>query len=161
MKKIAAGIVLYNPNAERFTACLTKLIKQLDRIYIYDNNEISNVVINSNKIVYISEKQNKGIAYALNRIMEKAKEDGYSWVITMDQDSLIPDGMIQDFQDSIDKYDHIGLFVLKSLIKEEHISQLKKIFRWSMLIFVLPPLHVLLLMRGKDVEVLMNGCLLI
>ena len=59
MKKIAAGIVLYNPNAERFTACLTKLIKQLDRIYIYDNNEISNVVINSNKIVYISEKQNK------------------------------------------------------------------------------------------------------
>lgn len=128
MKKIAAGIVLYNPNVERFSACLTKLIKQLDRIYIFDNNEISNLVINSNKIVYISEKQNKGIAYALNRIMEKAKEDGYSWVITMDQDSLIPDGMIQDFQDSVNKYDHIGIICPQVIDKRRAYLTVKNNF---------------------------------
>ena len=94
MNKIVAGIVLYNPNIARYQNCVYKLLEQVEKIYIFDNSDKPINYIESEKIVYISEKRNCGIAYALNRIMEHAKDDGYNWLITMDQDSIIPDGMV-------------------------------------------------------------------
>lgn len=38
-KKIAVGIVLYNPqNLERFYECLSSISKQSSNIYIFDNS---------------------------------------------------------------------------------------------------------------------------
>ncbi len=93
MEKIAAGVVLFNPNF-RTEECLKKLNEQVERVYIYDNSTDKIDIVLPNEIVYLTEGENKGIAYALNRIMEKAKSDGYSWVLTMDQDSILPEGMI-------------------------------------------------------------------
>ncbi|MCD8164900.1 MAG: glycosyltransferase [Bacteroides sp.] len=39
------------------------------------------------KIVYISMKGNQGIAKALNRGINYCLEKGFSWILTMDQDS--------------------------------------------------------------------------
>ena len=95
---IAAGIVLFNPDdIERVEKCIDSVTRQVKHVYIFDNStEDVNLKYDDN-VTYLSEKKNKGIAYALNRIMEKAKNDGYSWVLTMDQDSILPFGMMEDF----------------------------------------------------------------
>lgn len=41
--------------------------------------------------------------------MEQAKADGYKWLITMDQDSLIPDEMVHGFEESIRTHENIGI----------------------------------------------------
>ena len=106
-KSIAAGIVLFNPEKERLEKNIYCLKEQVEKIYIFDNSEISNGGYEG--ITYLSEKRNCGIAYALNRIMEQAKADGYKWVITMDQDSLIPTGLIHGFEESIETHENIGI----------------------------------------------------
>ena len=96
MDKIVAGVVLFNPGA-RTQNCLSSLKGQVERIYVFDNSVNKIKIQLPDNIVYLSEGENKGIAYALNKIMERAKIDGYRWVLTMDQDSILPDGMIKDF----------------------------------------------------------------
>lgn len=96
MDKIVAGVVLFNPEA-RTLNCLSSLNGQVERIYIFDNSIDTIKIKLPDNVVYLSEGENKGIAYALNKIMERAKADGYKWVLTMDQDSILPYGMIEDF----------------------------------------------------------------
>lgn len=100
-KRIAAGIVLFNPD-ERTRTCLEKLSDQVKKVYVFDNSIPPNNVSIPDEAVYLSAGENKGIAYALNKILERAKEDGYEWVLTMDQDSILPDGMIDDFAKYLD-----------------------------------------------------------
>ncbi len=110
MKKnnlIAAGIVLYNANYDRLEQCINSIRSQIDRIYVFDN---ANQKIEADSdIFYMTEGQNKGIAYALNRIMEKAKEDGFKWVVTLDQDSIVPQGLVKAFSKNIDQHPEIGI----------------------------------------------------
>lgn len=103
MKDIAAGIVIYNPDdPERFNKSLTSVLAQFSRVYLFDNStkkvELPSFGPN---VTYITEHKNLGIAYALNRIMERAKQDGYQWLVTMDQDSILPVGMVSAYRTHI------------------------------------------------------------
>lgn len=121
---IAAGVILFNPeNEDRFKIALEKLLAQFDKVYIFNNGNEIIFPYESTKIVYITEKENRGISYALNRIMECAKKDGYSWVVSMDQDSVIPDGIVNGFFDAINKNDNIGI-VCPQVIDKRRISSL-------------------------------------
>lgn len=95
--EIAVGIVLYQPDMTRLKQCIVNLEKQVDKIYVFDNSE-KKINLTDEQIVYMTEGENRGISYALNRIIEKAQIDGFEWVVTMDQDSIIPDGMIDGFK---------------------------------------------------------------
>jgi GT2 family glycosyltransferase len=92
----------------RLNRCLEELKKQVNKIYVFDNSD-SSTEMKCENVVYMSEKENRGIAYALNRIMENAHADGYQWVVTMDQDSVIPDGMIKGFIESIQSHSDLGI----------------------------------------------------
>lgn len=105
---VVAGIVLFNPELTRLMDCIENLKRQVSKIYIFDNSSMA-THINDDSIVYITEYKNKGIAYALNRIMEKAQKDGFEWVITMDQDSIVPCGMISGFKESIRSHANLGI----------------------------------------------------
>ena len=70
-------------------------------MYVYDNSIKKYEYTFSRNVVYISEGENKGIAYALNRIMEYADRDRYEWVITMDQDSILPEGIVDAYEKEI------------------------------------------------------------
>ena len=107
--KIAAGIVTYNPDQwDRYENGIKKILEQVDKIYVF-NNEDKLDNISDARIDVFSENENKGVAYALNRIMNKAKNDGYVWVLTMDQDSLIPDGLVNEYRTAIDNNENIGI----------------------------------------------------
>ncbi|MCW8805861.1 MAG: glycosyltransferase family 2 protein [Ignavibacteriaceae bacterium] len=90
--KIVAGIVvLYNPS-HSVIENINSYITQIERLYIVDNSDNPNKFlfefINSNsKCDYIFNDGNLGVAAALNIGAKKAIESGYSYLLTMDQDS--------------------------------------------------------------------------
>lgn len=107
--KVAIGVVLYNPSdIGRLSRCLYSLEKQTDKIYIWDNSTQEVKLQIENSIIYKSANGNCGMAYALNRIMELACADGYEWVITMDQDSILPEGIIKDYSKHFND-DNVGI----------------------------------------------------
>lgn len=107
--KIAAGIVLYNPEIDRFEACINSLMQQVDKVYVFDNSEITCTFEKFSIVSYLTDSKNMGIAYALNRIMEEALKDGYDWVITMDQDSIVPKGMVDKYREVIESNSNLGI----------------------------------------------------
>ena len=124
--RIAAGVVLFNPDDEhRFIYCLNRLVEQFEKIYIFNNGRPYSFDMFSS-VEYISENENKGIAYALNKIMSCAKKDGYSWVVTMDQDSVIPDGLVDGYAKHIDKNSNIGIVCPQVIDKRRIYSVAEK-----------------------------------
>lgn len=107
--KIAAGIVLFNPDRQRLGKCIESLRKQVEKIYIFDNGFSQMAFDTQDDILYYTEKKNKGIAYALNFIMDAAKKDGFDWVVTMDQDSIMPFGVIDAYKIEIEQDNHLGI----------------------------------------------------
>jgi len=90
--KIAASIILYNPNISRLSSSIKELEKIVDIIYLIDNNS-SNVLetkktFKNSKIKIITNKDNFGIAYALNQALALSHKDNISYLITLDQDSI-------------------------------------------------------------------------
>lgn len=126
MKKIAVGIVLYNPELSVLKKNLMALKDKTDFIVLFDNSdkEIEDIDFDSN-VKYVHEGSNKGIAYALNKIMTLAQEEGYEWVITYDQDSIISD----TYFDSINKYihmDNVAIFCPSVIDKRRKYMKLEK-----------------------------------
>ena len=137
--KIAATIIIYNPE-EQVLSNVYSYLDQVDILYIIDNSDITNnQLINkikeNNKVKYISNNGNKGIAKALNVAAETAILDGYQILMTMDQDSTPSKQMISKITEFIEKNDinNIGiispLHVIKSTthLPEKEVEELDMI----------------------------------
>lgn len=92
-EKICCGIVTYNPDPSLFKRVIDAVENQVKRIYIWDNGskniDFIKCLCHDCNITLLSSHKNKGIAYGLNRICEKAKQDGFSWILTLDHDTII------------------------------------------------------------------------
>lgn len=92
--KLACVVVLYNPDAEVLKN-IDSYINYVDMVYAVDNSLKDNSKdFSSERIVYISNGENKGIAYALNIGAKRAISDGFEWLLTMDQDSRFTDDAV-------------------------------------------------------------------
>nr|WP_300209183.1 glycosyltransferase [uncultured Anaerostipes sp.] len=103
---IAVGIVLYCPDYGRLKESLIRLSLQFETIILYNNGaniKAINEMVSECKstVIIVGDGENRGIATALNKIMEKANELNYKWVITLDQDSIVPDNMLPAFLSEI------------------------------------------------------------
>ncbi|MDB1565702.1 glycosyltransferase [Lacticaseibacillus paracasei] len=96
-QRVAAGIVIYHPNVARLIQCLTSVINDVDKIYIFKNDNTNIDFFSDPKIHILAEAKNLGLSHALNLIMREAQKDGFQWVVTLDQDSILPPGMIAAF----------------------------------------------------------------
>lgn len=100
MGNYAAGIVLYKPAIDRLKENLDAITTQVEKVYCYNNGlEDENAVLlllekYKNVFVY-GDGKNVGMATALNRLVEQADKDNIEWVLTLDQDSVVCDGMIE------------------------------------------------------------------
>ena len=96
--KIAAGIVVYNPQIDRLEDCINQLRGQVECIILYDNSTEDNGISSAfDNVIYMTSHKNIGIASALNKIFLKGKELGYDWIITMDQDTIVPTNLVSEF----------------------------------------------------------------
>lgn len=97
--KIIAGFVLFNPDKDRFDECLGKALSLFDEIILYDNVGNQQVYENiDDRVTYITEGENKGLAHALVAIMAMAKDRGADWVVTLDQDTVLPENLVSEFK---------------------------------------------------------------
>ena len=99
MCKVAAIIVSYNPDSNLFDS-INLLLNQVEKVIIVDNGSKEKYVkyiksINEDKIEIILNKENLGIATALNIGVRKALENGYECILTMDQDSKASPDMVK------------------------------------------------------------------
>lgn len=90
---IAAVTILYNPQPD-VGENIETYIEHVDKLYIIDNSDASQAQIirrikGAEKVVYIFNNENLGIATALNIGCKAALKDGFDWILTMDQDSKI------------------------------------------------------------------------
>ena len=89
--KVAGCVVLYNPNLD-FLNNIKTYIDALSELIVFDNSTQQNIEIveslkNYEKVKYLSEKKNLGIATALNICIKHIADTDVKWVLTMDQDS--------------------------------------------------------------------------
>lgn len=101
--KIAAGIVTYNPEIKCFQDNINAIVKQVDVVYIIDNysrnlKDIENICEKEEKCQFIPLSKNEGIARALNIACGNAYKDGFEWIITLDQDSICPENIIEEYK---------------------------------------------------------------
>lgn len=124
--KFIAGIITYNPDINRLKENLHAVLNQVDKVLIIDNGsdnvqEIKNYLKNTANVIFIVNHENRGVACALNQEAKYALENGYGWLLSLDQDSVIPDGLVDEYQKYIDNSE-IGMICCK--IKDRNFGEL-------------------------------------
>jgi rhamnosyltransferase len=98
--RIAAVTVLYYPQPD-LAESLMSYLHQVEHLYLVDNSDgvdhqrLIDTIAGKNRISYLPQQGNIGIAAALNRGAKLALADGYGWLLTMDQDSQAAADMVQ------------------------------------------------------------------
>lgn len=96
---IIAGIVLFNPDVQRLKAVIGSVFCQVKEIVLVDNgsDNISNIqslAESFDNVSLIRNRENKGIAKALNQICAYGDEKGYKWCLTLDHDTVCHEKMV-------------------------------------------------------------------
>jgi rhamnosyltransferase len=109
----AAGIVLYESNITRLRLLLKSLLPQSEIVFIVDNSnnelDFSNFPeINIEKIVYYKNETNLGLAKSLSILCSIARNSNFAWLLLLDQDSIVSDGIFDNYNRLIDR-DEIAL----------------------------------------------------
>lgn len=115
-RNICAIIVTFHPKPEHLDN-LIKLRKQVNRLVVVDNGSPSEALdtfrpaSQTSTVHLIENGENLGVAAALNIGVRWAQAQGCNWVICLDQDSTVSDGlvgtMLSAFDADIDR-DTIG-----------------------------------------------------
>jgi len=103
-----AGVVVwYNPT-EKEVENIKSYLGFVKKLYVVDNSAGNNLSLLSeltrddDKVEYIPNLDNLGIATALNKGCERALEQGYNWILTMDQDSSFDRAEMTKFIDAFE-----------------------------------------------------------
>lgn len=101
--QITAGIVTFNPEIRDLENSVPRLLNQVEALVIADNGsrnlvEIESLLKQYPQVVLLENQKNIGVAAALNRIFRWAVQHDVEWVLTLDDDSEIPDGMVTQYQ---------------------------------------------------------------
>lgn len=101
---IIACVVLFHPDADMVINNINKYGTSVDKLYIWDNTPsldtshgiaVDNIVIKqkllniwgNDKCQFISTGKNEGLSWAYNECYRFAKKEGFTHILTMDQDS--------------------------------------------------------------------------
>ena len=127
-ENVLSGIVTYNPEISRLKNCIDAVIGQANEVLIVDNGsdniaEIEQIL--TDKIALIKWNENRGIAYALAQIMDYAIAHDYFWVLTVDQDSIIQDGLIEEYLKYTNRTECSNVGMFTCLIKDRNFQDNK------------------------------------
>ena len=125
MLPILIIIVLYKNNLEQSTSYKTLIERYSDRyLYIYDNSPNQQTITRPNTI-YIHDPKNSGLSVAYNKAAEYAKENGYKWLLLMDQDTDFSGISITDYEKAISNNPTIKVFAPKIKCGAKYMSPVK------------------------------------
>lgn len=91
--KIAVIIIAYKPDVGLLQKNINAYAGSMDKILIWQNSTFDSGRISkwTDKITYIGDGANRFIAYPLNQALKWCRENGYDYLLTMDQDSVWED----------------------------------------------------------------------
>lgn len=95
--RILVGIVVYHPDYHLLGANIDAIRTQVDEVALFNNDAIKLKEIYPDVTILDAQGKNIGIASALNALCHYALDNGYEWILTLDQDSIAPNGMIDAF----------------------------------------------------------------
>lgn len=120
----AIGIVTYQPDLQRLQENLKAAADHLQHgpILIVDNGSenIAGIRTLADGMILIENPSNLGIATALNQLCRKARELGCEWLVTLDQDSVIQPGMLEEFSHYTSQQD---LAIICPRIEDRHLGR--------------------------------------
>ena len=101
---LSAAIITYNPNISRLSENISALLPGVNNLLIVDNAssnydeilQLKSEIDDDNIIFIIKNNKNMGIANALNTALNWAEENGYLWMLTLDQDSVCMPGFVEN-----------------------------------------------------------------
>lgn len=110
---ILAVVVTYNPDIERLKENINSIINQVDKILVVDNNSKNIKKIEkyfcNDKITILKNLENLGIASALNKGLKYSQEKSYQYILTLDQDSILTNGMIENLKKGFVTEDNVAI----------------------------------------------------
>lgn len=123
--KVAAGIILYNPEVNRLVQNVDAIEKQVLDVFLIDNNssnvdQVVEIFSSNKKITVIKNNKNEGVAYALNQIINLSLSLGYEWVLMLDQDSIVPNNIIESYSSLVNIY---NVAMVTCRIYDENLCQ--------------------------------------
>lgn len=127
---VLCGIVTYNPVMEKLSANIEAIIEQVDTVLIVDNGskEFEKIEkLKSEKVDILGLGMNKGIAYALNEIVKYSKKKRKSWILFLDQDSISPNNLVDDFITAWYQCDHCGMLSPNIVYKNGPVENPKEL----------------------------------
>jgi rhamnosyltransferase len=116
-RRTAACVILYNP-PENFLDNLHTYIHFVEKIFIVNNSSTTNPLVKlainqlaqSYNIEFWQNRENLGLSIPLNQVFSAAEEQGFSLVLTMDQDSAFTnDSLLQDAHHIFEADEKVGL----------------------------------------------------
>lgn len=117
--KVLAVIVTYKPDKELLTKNINALQGRVEGILIWENSPEIDIRswLNSTGIIYQGVGRNVGISRALNFAYRYAKEQNYSHMLTLDQDSCFKH--FSEFRDTSFQLDKENLYVFGPMVAQD------------------------------------------
>lgn len=113
MHKVCALVVTYNPDVKHLERLLQVLLPQVNSILVIDNKSLdfnaNDLTVKSQKLEYIFNEHNLGLATAYNHACIIARARGYTHIVLLDQDSLPAVDMIHMLLNVITKRNQFEL----------------------------------------------------
>ena len=101
--KIAAVVLLFHPS-EEVLSHIESYREHVDRLYVIDNTDEADLSASMREklltlphVTLIHQYENIGVAKALNLALNAAEKEGFTWLLTMDQDSWFDAKVLADY----------------------------------------------------------------
>ena len=111
--KILPVIVIYNSVLQEQLTYKTLLTdRRWDKFVVYDNssNDYCSSTIEDERAIYIRDKNNSGLSTAYNFAAKIALNEGYDWLLILDQDTCFSDNAYLYYTNAITDNPNVKLF---------------------------------------------------
>lgn len=116
--KLLGIVITYFPNVEETKHNIQSYINDVDKLIIWENTPTSDrmkyrILLPEfgDKIIYMSSNENMYIAYPLNQAVKYGRENEFSHLLTMDQDSCFEEGYFKKYKELVmENSDNCSIF---------------------------------------------------
>ena len=126
-QKIVALIVTYRPDPELLMRNFQALVPQVAEIIVVDNSDdvaqaeaVRQLFAGLEKVHYLWNQGNQGIAFALSQGVRLAEQLGAVWVLTMDQDSVLPPRYVAVLAEDVQSYGDRAVSIGTPFVSASH-----------------------------------------
>ncbi|WP_122894022.1 glycosyltransferase [Arcobacter peruensis] len=127
--KLCGVVILYKPDYEEVLKNISSYLNSLEKLYVINNSKIDNSFVSKlnkfDKIQLINPDSNIGISKALNLALNISNKDGFSWLLTMDQDTSFFNNSFDTFLESFKEIDKKSLIIYSPIHNKKFLSKEK------------------------------------